>query len=73
MELSVLKKGSKGTSVMALQILLIGNGYSCGSAGADGSCGSSTHNAVTKFQGDKKISVDGSIGPQTWKKILGIA
>lgn len=29
--------------------------------------------AVIKFQGDKKISVDGSVGPQTWKKILGIA
>ena len=73
MELSVLKKGSKGTSVRVLQILLIGNGYSCGSAGADGSFGPSTHNAVIKFQGDKKISIDGSVGPQTWKKILGIA
>ena len=57
----------------ALQILLIGNGHFYGSAGADGSFGPSTHNAVTKFQGDKKISIDGSVGPQTWKKILGIA
>lgn len=69
-ELSVLKRGSKGNSVRALQILLIGNGYSCGSAGVDGSFGPSTHNAVVKFQGDKKISVDGSVGPQTWGKLL---
>lgn len=48
---------------MVLQISLIGNGYSCGSAGVDSSFGPSTHNAVTKFQGDKKISVDGSVGP----------
>ena len=73
MELSVLEKGSRGSSVRALQILLIGNGYSCGSAGADGSFGPSTHNAVIKFQGDQKIGVDGSVGPQTWKKILDIA
>ena len=70
MELNVLRKGSKGNSVKALQILLIGNGYSCGSAGADGDFGTSTHNAVVKFQGAKKISADGIVSAQTWSKLL---
>ena len=70
MELNVLRKGSKGNSVKALQILLIGNGYSCGSAGADGDFGTSTHNAVMKFQSAKKIGADGIVGMQTWSKLL---
>ena len=73
MELHVLKKGSKGSVVKALQILLIGNGYSCGSAGADGDFGSGTKKAVIKFQKAKKLEADGVVGVQTWKKILGIA
>lgn len=70
MELNVLRKGNKSNSVKALQILLIGNGYSCGAAGADGDFGTSTQNAVIKFQNAKKISVDGIIGVQTWGKLL---
>ena len=70
--LPVLKKGSKGESVKALQILLIGNGYSCGSYGADGSFGNATDIAVRNFQKDKKLVVDGSVGPATWSKLLGI-
>ena len=73
MELNVLRKGNKGGSVKALQILLIGNGYSCGATGADGDFGTGTHNAVIKFQSAKKISADGIVGAQTWGKILGIA
>ena len=70
MELNVLRKGNKNNSVKALQILLIGNGYPCGSAGADGDFGTSTHDAVIKFQKDKKIGVDGIVGINTWSKLL---
>ena len=73
MELNVLKKGSKGNAVRALQILLIGNGCSCGSSGADGDFGSATQYAVMKFQQRNKLDVDGVVGAKTWKKILGIA
>lgn len=68
---SVLKKGSKGEAVKALQILLIGNGFSCGSYGADGDFGAATEEAVRKYQKAKGLSVDGIVGPATWGSLLG--
>ena len=68
MELDVLKKGSKGNSVKALQMLLNGNGYSCGLT--DGDFGTNTYNAVVKFQQAKKLDADGIVGAQTWGKLL---
>ena len=70
--LPVLKKGAKGDSVKALQILLIGYGYSCGTYGADGSFGSATDKAVRAYQKAKGLEVDGSVGPATWSSLLGI-
>ena len=72
-EVNVLRKGAKGDNVKALQILLIGRGYSCGSYGADGSFGTATYNAVTAFQKAKGLSVDGICGPMTWNKLLGVS
>jgi hypothetical protein len=72
-EVKVLRKGAKGDNVKALQILLIGRGYSCGSYGADGSFGAATYNAVTAFQKAKGLSVDGICGPMTWNKLLGVS
>lgn len=72
-EVKVLRKGAKGDNVKALQILLIGRGYSCGSYGADGSFGTATDNAVRAFQKAKGLSVDGICGPNTWKKLLGVS
>lgn len=69
---SVLKKGSKGKQVRALQALLVGYGYSCGSSGVDGSFGSATDKAVRNYQKAMGLSVDGSVGPQTWAKLLGV-
>lgn len=71
-EVKVLKKGAKGNAVKALQTLLIGAGYSCGSKGADGSFGGDTEAAVKAYQKAKKIAVDGSVGPKTWSKLLGV-
>lgn len=70
--LPVLKKGSKGSSVKALQYLL--QGYECplGSCGADGDFGSATEGAVKKFQSEHSLEVDGSVGPLTWAKLLGV-
>lgn len=65
----VLKSGSKGNSVKSLQILLNGLGYSCGNV--DGDFGAKTLAAVKKFQSAKKLSVDGSVGAQTWSALLG--
>lgn len=68
--LPILKKGSYGKSVKSLQTLLIAQGYSCGSYGADGDFGNSTLNAVKKFQAAKKLIVDGEVGPQVWTELL---
>ena len=71
----VLKKGSKGDAVKALQALLIGYGYEMKSGntvyGVDGSFGGATDRAVRKYQKDNNLEVDGSVGPATWAKLLG--
>lgn len=66
---SVLKKGSKGKTVKALQFLLIGYGYDID---ADSSFGPATENAVKKFQKSQGLAQDGSVGPATWNKLLGV-
>ena len=70
--LPVLKKGSKGASVKALQILLIGNNCSCGKPGVDGDFGSATDFAVKQYQTENGLEADGSVGPKTWAKLLGV-
>lgn len=71
-DVKVLKKGAKGAQVKAMQLLLIGYGFSCGSKGADGSFGAATDSAVRVFQKAKGLSQDGSCGPKTWAKLLGV-
>ena len=75
--LPLLKRGSEGKTVRALQILLIGNNISCGKHGADGDFGPDTENAVEVFQKkmnqqDIPLEVDGKCGPETWAAILGL-
>lgn len=67
-----LSKGSKGESTKALQILLIGNKCPCGVCGADGDFGSATDAAVRRFQKANGLTVDGVVGPATWKTLLGV-
>lgn len=69
-ELGILKKGSKGQSVKALQAMLVGFGYSVGSSGIDGHFGSNTESAVKKYQKAKSIEIDGIVGQNTWMKLL---
>lgn len=71
-KLPLLKKGDKGDPVKAMQILLIGYGFSCGSAGADGDFGNGTESALKKYQSKKSLSVDACCGPNTWSKLLGL-
>jgi hypothetical protein len=71
-DLPVLKKGSEGASVKALQILLIGYGYSCGRYGADGDFGGDTDKAVRAYQADRGLEVDGVVGPASWAELLGV-
>jgi N-acetylmuramoyl-L-alanine amidase len=74
--LKVLKKGSKGDAVKALQALLIGYGYELKNNGktygVDGSFGGATENAVLAYQKKNGLQTDGSVGPKTWAKLLGV-
>lgn len=70
--LPTLKKGSEGASVKALQILLIGYGYSCGGYGADGDFGNATDEALRAYQKANGLVVDGICGTKTWVKLLGV-
>lgn len=72
MELPVLKKGAKGETVKAMQILLIGYGFAMGDYGADGSFGGATQRALIAYQASVGLEPDGSCGRKTWEKLLGL-
>ena len=71
-EVKVLKKGTKGAAVKAMQTLLIGYGFDCGEKGADSSFGPATDRALRAYQSAKALEVDGSCGPATWASLLGV-
>jgi peptidoglycan hydrolase-like protein with peptidoglycan-binding domain len=64
----VLRQGSRGEAVVALQYLLTARGFSTG--GVDGIFGPRTRTAVMRFQAAGKLSVDGVVGNQTWPAVL---
>lgn len=64
-----LKNGSKGDDVKELQKRLIELGYNVGEYGADGDFGPDTELAVTHFQNDHHLEVDGIVGPMTWEAL----
>lgn len=66
-----LSRGMEGNDVKTLQAALIANGFSCGSAGADGDFGSGTEAALKKFQTKYSLGADGIAGNGTWGKLLG--
>lgn len=65
--MSLLKRGSKGDNVVALQENLAALGYSCGVV--DGKFGQNTETAVRKFQADHGLTVDGIVGGITHNAI----
>jgi hypothetical protein len=69
LELPVLKKGSRGDSVMALQAMLEGYGYE--DRGGWGIFDSATETALKEYQRDCELAVDGSCGKATWSSLLG--
>ena len=69
-EMTVLTNGSKGEQVKTLQRLLLAMGYNLGGYGVDGSFGGATEKAVKEYQKEKGLSVDGSVGQNTWNKLL---
>lgn len=70
--LPLLQYGDRGEIVKALQLLLIGHGYTVGASGADGIFGSGTRAGLVNFQEDKKLTVDAVCGGQSWTALLGL-
>lgn len=70
--LKVLRKGSEGEQVKALQRMLYAMGYNIGSNPIDGDFGSKTDAAVRAYQKKYGLAVDGIVGVKTWCKILGV-
>ncbi len=68
--LPVLKNGSEGCTVAALQLLLEVYGFSVGPCGIDGEFGPDTEKALRTFQSVLAISEDGKAGERTWNKLL---
>ncbi|MBE6948179.1 MAG: hypothetical protein E7454_08055 [Ruminococcaceae bacterium] len=72
LSLPVLKRGAKKDSVKAMQLLLLGYGFTMESYGADGSFGGATERALKAYQAATGLVADGICGPKTWAKLLGV-
>ena len=68
-KLRVLSAGCKGYDVQSLQVLL--NFYHSGPLAVDADFGPLTKAAVEKYQKILGYTVDGIVGAQTWRSILG--
>ncbi len=64
----LLKRGSRGELVKALQTRLNEQGYGAGTA--DGIFGSNTEQAVKALQSAAGIATDGKVGKNTWTALL---
>ena len=70
LRLPILRRGCRGETVRAAQLLLIGRGYRCGPCGADGDFGPATYGGVYSFQRGRRLEADGVIGPITWRALI---
>ena len=62
----ILRRGSVGPYVTAVQAKLVQLGYDLKAYGADGKYGAKTETAVMAFQRDHGLSADGVVGPATY-------
>lgn len=69
---SIVQYGDKGERVRLAQRLLIENGGNLRVWGADGKFGDETKSAVKAFQKKRGLAVDGIVGINTWKALLGV-
>jgi peptidoglycan hydrolase-like protein with peptidoglycan-binding domain len=68
-ELPVLRRGSKGFDVTALQYLLKCTQEAWRNLAADGVFGPSTEEIVRAYQGFVGVTVDGIVGQGTWGRL----
>lgn len=65
------QKGDRGSYVKEIQKVLIGNGFSCGSCGADGIYGNDTYKAVANYQKFKNLTTTGIVDYDTIRELIG--
>ena len=73
----ILREGSVGEDVKALQLMLKVRGYQCGyygsnGDGADGEFGAATKKQLISYQRVNGLEPDGEAGPDTMSALLGI-
>ncbi|MGX8692608.1 MAG: peptidoglycan-binding protein [Clostridia bacterium] len=73
LKLPLLRRGSRGQSVRAMQGILIACGCGCGPDGADGDFGPATEAALRRFQAENGLETDGVCGERSWEKLLGVS
>lgn len=66
--MELLKRGSKGSNVHSMQVLLREKGFH---VDTDGIFGSDTEKAIKKFQKSVGLSSDGIVGNMTWTALYG--
>ncbi len=66
--MKLVRKGSRGNAVNALQEALNAHGY--GPLKVDGVFGNGTRRHVIQFQQAQGLNADGIVGPQTWGALL---
>lgn len=65
---TMFRMGSKGRTVREIQALLLRAGYAIK---IDGDFGTATKQAVKQLQMHHKITIDGIVGPETWRVLDG--
>lgn len=68
----VLSRGNTGVIVKGVQNMLIANGYTFGTYGADGSFGPTTEKVVKQYQKDNNLAQTGQVDMETFVKLLGL-
>ena len=68
--LPLLQKGDRGDAVRSLQLLLIGNGYSCGFRAEDGVFGRDTERALTAFAKDHGLLKTDKTDAECWRRLI---
>ncbi len=68
---STVRLGSTGDAVRAAQNELLKHNYFGSSAAVDGIFGNATGEAVHAFQEKVRIAADGTVGPRTWRELVG--
>ena len=61
----------EGAVPSSAQLLLIARGFRCGPWGADGDFGPATYGALYQFQRARRLTVDGVVGPESWRALVG--